>query len=151
FNTFGGGATEIMNGFVGSPSVYFAFSVPEDGIETPGDYNVTASGYIKNVWNGTAAGAGAATLTGPDPWGFYTIVLKNVVVPGNATQVTGGVGYTYSLATAFPLTQIDLPAFPYNPVNKQGGLIVPAPDVYKVATGYTARHVIIDNNNCLKC
>jgi OmcA/MtrC family decaheme c-type cytochrome len=151
FPTFGSGPTELMTGFVGSPSVYFAFSVPEDGIATPADYNVTASGYIKNIWNGSASGLGAGTLTGPDSSGFYTIVLGNVVVPDSATQVTGGVGYTYSLATSFPLTEIDLPAFPYDPVNKQGGLIVPAPDVFKVATGYTGRHIIIDNNNCLKC
>jgi len=151
FNPFGGGAKELIDGFVGSPSVYFAFSVPEDGIAAPADYNVTASGYIKNVWNGSATGAGAGTLSGPDSSGFYTIMLTNVVVPDSATQVTGGVGYTYSLASAFPLTEIDLPAFPYSAVNKQGGLIVPAPDVFKVATGFTGRHVILDNNNCLKC
>lgn len=151
FPTFGSGPTELIDGFVGSPSVYFAFSVPQDGIAAPADYNVTASAYIKNVWNGTATGGGAGTLSGPDSSGFYTIMLTNVVVPDSATQVTGGVGYTYSLASAFPLTETDLPAFPYNPVNKQGGLIVPAPDVFKVATGFTGRHVIIDNNNCLKC
>lgn len=151
FPTFGTGPTEILDGFVGSPSVYFAFSVPEDGIAKPADFNVTASGYIKNIWNGTATGNGAGTLTGPDGSGFYTIVLPNVVIPDNATQLTGGVGYTYSLSSAIPLTEIDLPAFPYTPANKQGGLIVPSPDVYRVGTGYTARHVIIDNANCLKC
>jgi OmcA/MtrC family decaheme c-type cytochrome len=151
FPTFGSGPTEILNGFVGSPSVYFAFSVPQDGIAKPAEFNVTASGYIKNIWNGTATGAGAGTLSGPDGSGYYTIVLPNVVIPDNASQLTGGVGYTYSLSSAIPLTQIDLPKFPYTPANKQGGLIVPAPDVYKVATGFTARHVIIDNANCLKC
>ncbi len=70
---------------------------------------VTASGYIKNIWNGSASGAGGGTLSGPDSSGFYTIVLTGVVVPDGATQVTGGVGYTYSLSSAFPLTEIDLP------------------------------------------
>jgi OmcA/MtrC family decaheme c-type cytochrome len=151
FPTPGPGATEIIDGFVGSPSVYFAFAVPQDGIAAPAEYNVTASGYLRTIWNGTATGAGAGKLSGPDDKGFYTVVLTNVVVPDNATMVTGGVGYTYSLASTIPLTQVNLPAYPYTPVNKQGGLIVPAADVYKVATSYTGRHVVIDNNQCLKC
>jgi OmcA/MtrC family decaheme c-type cytochrome len=65
--------------------------------------------------------------------------------------LTGGVGYTYSLTSAIPLTQIDLPAFPYTASNKQGGLIVPPPDVFKVGTGYTGRRPIVDNKNCLTC
>jgi OmcA/MtrC family decaheme c-type cytochrome len=147
FPTFGGDVKELIPGFVGSPSVYFAFAVPQDGIATPADYNVTASGYVKGIWSGAAAG----TLAGPDPGGYYTITLPSVVVPDDATMLTGGIGYTYSLASTIPLTQIDLPAYPYDAAKKQGGLIVPAPDVYKVATGYTARHTIVDNAKCLSC
>src|SRR5262249_49456584 len=91
FPTFGAGPAELMSGFVGSPSVYFGFSVPEDGIAAPADYNVSASGYIKNIWNGSATGNGAGTLAGPDASGFYAIVLSNVVIPASATQLTGGV------------------------------------------------------------
>ena len=56
FNTFGSGKTELIDNFVGSPSVYFAFSVPQDGIAAPADYNASASGYIKKIWDGSATG-----------------------------------------------------------------------------------------------
>ncbi|MCX7249868.1 MAG: hypothetical protein NTX31_19730, partial [Burkholderiales bacterium] len=53
FNTYSPtGKTELMDGFVGSPSVYFAFGVAQDGIAAPADYNASASTYIKNIWRG---------------------------------------------------------------------------------------------------
>ena len=153
FQTYAAGTTtEIMPGFVGSPSVYFAFAVPQDGIKTPTDFNASVSGYIKNIWNGTATTTGAGTLTGPDASGYYTIKLTGVQIPPTAIMLTGGVGYTYSLASAPPLTQIDLPEYPYNTDGKkQGGLSVPAPNVWKVATSYTARRPIVDNARCNNC
>jgi OmcA/MtrC family decaheme c-type cytochrome len=159
-------ATEIMDGFVGSPSVYFAFAVPQDGITAPADFNASASGYIKTIWNGTATGAGAGTMTFDATTGFYTITLTGVIVPDNATMLTGGVGYTYSLGSAPPLTQINLPAFPYGDSTvikgciagqKCGGLVLPTPDVSAVATdaasgkAYAARRVIVKNSNCNAC
>jgi OmcA/MtrC family decaheme c-type cytochrome len=163
-----GGAvsTELMDGFVNSPSVYFAYALPQDGIAAPADFNATASGYIKNIWNGTATGAGAGTMTFDATTGYYTITLTGVVIPNSATMLTGGVGYTYSLSSTPPLTQINLPAFPYgtDPVVKGciagkmcGGLIVAAPDVSMVATdattkkAYTARRPIVSNSTCIKC
>jgi OmcA/MtrC family decaheme c-type cytochrome len=153
FQTYAAGTTtELMAGFVGSPSVYFAFAVPQDGNKTPADFNASASGYIKNIWSGTATGTGAGTLTGPDASGYYTIKLTGVQVPASATLLTGGVGYSYSLSSTPPLTQIDLPAFPYNTDGKkQGGLSVPAPNVWKVATKFTGRRPIVDNKKCESC
>src|SRR5262249_57301968 len=89
--------TELMPNFVGSPSVYFAFAVPQDGNPSPTDFNASASGYIKNIWNGSATGAGAGTLTGPDSSGYYTIKLTGVQIPASARMLTGGVGCTYAL------------------------------------------------------
>jgi OmcA/MtrC family decaheme c-type cytochrome len=43
---------ELFDGFVGSPSVYFAFAVPQDGQNAPADFNATGSGYIRNIRNG---------------------------------------------------------------------------------------------------
>ena len=86
FNTFGSGTTELIDGFVGSPSVYFAYAVPQDGITAPADFNASQSGYIKSIWNGTATGSGAGTMTGPDGNGFYTITLG--MGPG-AMQTSG--------------------------------------------------------------
>jgi len=177
-------ATELIPGFVGSPSAYFVFAVPQDGKAAPADFNASASAYIRNVWNGTGTCSNAAAtttrtgggvLTGPDAAGFYTLQLTCAVVPAGATMLTGGIGYTYALGSrqsppnpdldfinnTQPFTQIDLPAYPYVPNKKAdgvtpgyggvGGLIVPAPDVSKVATGFTGRRAIVETARCGSC
>jgi len=152
FQTYQAGVTtELMPNFVGSPSVYFAFSMPQDGIAQPADFNASFGGYIKNIWNGTATGAGAGTLTGPDTNGFYTIKLTGVVVPATASHLTGGVGYTYALNGTPPLVQTNVSAYPYNSTTGQGGISVPAPNVWKVATGFTGRRTIVDTAKCNNC
>ncbi len=148
--------TELMPNFVGSPSAYFAFAVPQDGNATPSDFNAAVSGYIKKIWDGSATGTGAGTLTGPDAQGYYTLRLTGVRIPDEATLLTGGLGYTYSLASAPPLVQTNLPEYPWVPNvpadgKAQGGLSIPAPNVWKVATGYTGRRPIIDNAKCKSC
>jgi OmcA/MtrC family decaheme c-type cytochrome len=159
FNTFATGG-ELITGFVGSPSVYFVWSMPQDGIAAPADFNASASGYIKTLW-----ATGGAGFTGPDASGYYTATLTATTVPDNATMLTGGVGYTYSLSSTQPLTQRDLPDYPYDTTTKVGGLIVPAPDVWKVAGagctagipsctaagGYTARRAVVENARCKSC
>jgi OmcA/MtrC family decaheme c-type cytochrome len=141
--------TELMPHFVGSPSAYFAFAVPQDGNPTPADFNASVSGYIKKIWDGSATGAGAGTLTGPDASGYYTLTLTKVQIPPTATLLTGGLGYTYSLASAPPLVQTNVAGYPLN--GTQGGLSVPAPNVWKTAVGYTARRPIVDTAKCNKC
>ena len=151
-------ATELMANFVGSPSVYFAWAVPQDGIAKPSDFNASASAYIRSVWNGTATtGASAGVMTGPDPTtGYYTIKLTNVQVPPTAVMLTGGVGYTYSLASTPPLVQTNVPEYPWTPDmplngHAQGGLAVPSADIWKVGTGFTARRNIVDTAKCNAC
>jgi len=177
-------ASELIPGFVGSPSAYFVFAVPQDGKTAPADYNASASAYLRNIWNGTGTCSNAAStttrtgagkLTGPDANGFYTVQLTCAIVPSNATMLSGGIGYTYALGArqspanpdldfvnnTQPLTEIDLPAFPYTPNKKadgttpgyagKGGLIVPPKDVWMTATGYTARRKIVDNDRCAAC
>ena len=148
-------ATELMADFVGSPSAYFAFAVPQDGNPTPADFNATVSGYIKKIWDGSATGTGAGELTGPDTNGYYTIRLTGVQIPPAATMLTGGLGYTYSL-TSPPLVQTNVADYPWTPNNPadgkaQGGLSVPAPNVWKVANSYTGRRPIVDNAKCNNC
>ena len=160
---------ELIPGFVGSPSAYFVYAIPQDGIPAPADFNVSASGYLRSIWNGTATGAGAGTLTGPDANGFYTVTLTSVTVAANAVMLTGGIGYTYSLGSAptfstntQPFTETDVPPLPTGDKRFEyvanvgaaggvGGLIVPAPDVSKVATGFTGRRAIVDNTKCDTC
>jgi OmcA/MtrC family decaheme c-type cytochrome len=157
FQTYAAGVTtEIMPNFMGSPSVYFAWAMPQDGIDAPADFNASASGYIRKIWTDTAAGtAGNLNLiSGPDASGYYTITLGAVTIPkASATMLTGGVGYSYSLTSAPPLVQTNLSEFPITVVSGKstGGLSVPAPNVWKVATGYTARRDIVDNAKCNAC
>ena len=150
------GSKEIWDNFMGSPSAYFVFAVPQDGIATPADFNANASGYLKTIWAGTATGTGAGTLTGPDANGFYTVTLTGVQVPDNATMLTGGLGYSYSLTSTLPLTQTNLPDYPVaaSPIgqaNEIGGLIVIAPNAQKVANGYVGRRQIVEDARCNKC
>jgi hypothetical protein len=138
-------AGELIPNFVGGPSAYFVFSVAQDGIAAPADFNASASAYIKNVWNGTGTCSnaasttprtGAGTMTGPDANGFYTLTLTCAVVPTSATMLTGGIGYSYGLGarqsppnpdldfvnSTQPFTQINLPAYPYKPNLKSDGV-----------------------------
>src|SRR5262249_15650122 len=86
------GSREVWDHFWGPPSPYFVFSVPQDGIMAPADYNATVSGYLRSIWNGTSTGSGKGTLTGPDGDGYYTGTLTGVTIPTSATQLTGGMG-----------------------------------------------------------
>lgn len=145
-------SSEILTGFVGSPSAQFVFAVPQDGITVPSDFNAAASGYLRSIWNGTAAGAGAGTLSAPDAAGYYTLTLTGVVVPDNAVMLTGGIGFGYSLPALQPLTQTNLGGkYAFDAVKKTGGLIVVSPTVQKVATGYTGRRAIVDDRRCNSC
>ena len=142
-------ASELMANFAGSPSAYFVWAEPQDGITKPADFNKSANAYIRNVWNGIVSGA-TATITGPDGSGFYTFTLIGTTIPAGAVMLTGGIGYSYGSGTP-PLVQTDLAAFTYIPATGVGGLAVPAPNVWKVATGYTGRRVVVDNNKCNAC
>ena len=147
-------ASELMAGFAGSPSAYFVWAVPQDGITKPADFNKSASSYIKNVWNllvsTNTSTADDATMTGPDASGFYTLTKTSTTIPANAVMVTGGIGYSYGSGTP-PLVQTGLAAYPYTVATGVGGLAVPAPNVYKVATGYFGRRIIVDTNKCNTC
>ena len=113
-------ATELIPNFVGSPSAYFSYAVPQDTAArhgaagtpqervAPADFNASGSAYIRNVWNGTGrcsgitattTSTGAGILTGPDASGYYTMKLTCVVIPANAAMLTGGIGYTYNLGS----------------------------------------------------
>jgi OmcA/MtrC family decaheme c-type cytochrome len=145
----------LWSNFVGAPNLYWVWAVPQDGIAKPADFNASASTWLKALWNGTATGSKAGTLTGPDASGYYTATLTGVVVTDDAVMLTGGVGYVYGSGSP-PLTQTNLPDYPVTastavPGTFTGGLAVPAPNVYKVATGYTGRRAIVDNAKCKNC
>lgn len=152
FGTASSSNTELIPGFVGGPSAYFAWSVPQDGIAAPADFNASASCYIRNAWNGTAtSGTGACTLSAKDGTGHYTVEMTNVNMPTEAKMLTGGMGYTYNISSARPLTQINLGNYPFTASTGIGGLIVAAANVSKVATNFTARRVIVETARCNNC
>lgn len=146
FNTYAAGA-EMMTGFTGSPSAYFAWAVPQDNILMPADFNKTASAYIKKTWSGADANS---NLSVADSNGYYTLTITGTVVPANASMFTGGIGYTYGSATT-PLTQTNLAAYPYNAATNVGGLMTVAQNVWKVGTNFTARRNIVSNDKCNAC
>jgi OmcA/MtrC family decaheme c-type cytochrome len=166
FPAFEAGVTkEIIDGFTGSPSVYFAFGVPQDNAKAPVDFNATSGKWLKNILNQTT-GINATLEASAD--GYYVVTFTDVIVPDNATILTGGLGYTYNLSSTQPLTQVNLPAFPWTDDlagpdkdsagvlttatgKKVGGLIVPVPNAWKTADGYTARRTIVSNDKCNAC
>ena len=152
FNTFPA-KSEFWDNFVGGPSFYVAFTVPQDGITYPADWNATFSTYFKNIWrgdgkdmSGNALAANAkATLTagtGADA-GYYVLTFTDALIPTNAAMIAGGIGYTYGLTNTQPLTQTTgmqgppwaLTMYDYVPATKQGGMSVPAPNVIKYVSG----------------
>lgn len=154
-------ATEVWDGFMGSPSVYFVFSVPQDGIAEPADFNASVSSYLRSLWNGKATGTSAGTLAGPDADGYYTATLTGVTIPATAKMLTGGLGYSYNARSTLPLTQTSLADYPVTAStagnltagmpNMTGGLIVIAPNAQKVATGFTGRRPIVEDARCNAC
>jgi len=150
FNSPEAGSTvELLPSFVGSPNVYWFWSVPQDGV-TPTDFNASTSVWVRSALNGVAK---TGTMSGPDANGFYTIKAINAVVPASAAMLTGGVGFQYgtSPTSNLPLTETDLAMYPYNPANGTGGLVMTTTDVVQVAAGATARRTIVDNTKCQGC
>ena len=142
--------TELWDGYVGSPSLYMYFAVPQDGNPTTADKNATDSAYLKKIWSHTATGGGAGTLSGPDGSGYYTATLTGVTIPASATMVTCVLGYTYN-KNSQPLTQTSLAGYPYNTTTMLAVLNVTAPTVWKVFPGQTARRTIVSRQKCNDC
>ncbi len=166
----------MISGFIGSPSIVVAYTLPQDGVNSPADFTNTNTYYLQNIWLGTQG-----TLVSGGS-GSYTAVLtktsagKNGYIPANATMVTAYMTPAYSLgkttASSYstnatytwgtpPLTQVNVPPityfgitvadFSWSPTTGLGGLIVPAPVASKTAKNYTGRRKIVDNTKCNVC
>jgi len=157
-------------GFNGGPSLYVVYSVPQDGITAPADFNARSNVSLASLLV-TAGSPKAGTLTGPDANGFWTATLTGdtlgqptpilgaapkavpaspIFVPASAKMLTG--------ALIGNFTQTNLAAFPYTPksfgnpnVNASGGLVRDTLAQQKVATGFTGRRAIVDTAKCTKC
>ena len=138
---------QMLPNFWGGPTAYFAFSIEQDGITTPADFNAYLSGSVVNIWNKSAPG----TLSGPDANGFYTLTLTSVI-PTNASLLTGALGYA-------AMYQIDVPGYlrtcgvtpPIANTNCVNGLNVTAEDVKLAANANDARRITTDTAACNNC
>ena len=165
-----------MDDFVGTVGVYVVFSLPQDGIATPADFNVSVNSNVKLAWmNVGGTGADVTTLSGPGLDGFYSITFPNLVIPADAVNLTAGIGYAYNLPGTQPLTQVSVDGSawsrftPYEtfpatvttgtmfgqdcsitpcPVT-YGGAVAPIQNVWKAAG--TPRRSIVDNAKCNGC
>ena len=133
---------EIWTNFIGAPNVYFAFSVAQDGVTTPADFNTYYSAGLKNIWNGSATGTSAGTLSAPDADGYYTLTLTGRTIPAGAGILTGAMGYSAMLQTNVT---------GYAKSATVAGLNVTAQDVSKTATGFTARRITAEADKCNNC
>ena len=160
---------EPIAGFANGPSIYVAYSIPQDGIAAPADFNVTSSVSLSSLLapaTGTTVVKGTnintGTLAYDSTTGFWTATLTNtapsatatalpITVPANASMLTGAMIGTF--------TQKNVAGYPYTPAvvattptsSASGGLIIKSMLKQKVATGFTARRVIVDTAKCNSC
>jgi OmcA/MtrC family decaheme c-type cytochrome len=162
---------EPIPGFTAGPSFYVVYSVPQDGITAPADFNARSNVALANLL--IASGSPKqGTVTGPDAAGYFeatltgdtigqakpaapftgnAIAVSPIVVPASAKLLTGAIIGTF--------TQKNAPGYPYTAANvlvspntsASGGLVRRSLAVQKVATGFTGRRAIVDNAKCNKC
>ncbi len=173
-------AYEPIAGFAGGPSLYVAYAVPQDGIAAPADFNAYQSVSLTNLLVAagspkagtlTADGAGnfTATLTGDlvgqavgigctKPVAPATAACVNtavlaspIVIPTTAKMVTGAIigSFTQKGLAAYPYVAANVSVNPNT--SASGGLATPGVLKKLVATGYTARRVIVDTAKCNSC
>lgn len=170
-----GGATVLdpafqpIPGYVGGPSLYVAYAMPQDGITGPADFNVTSSVSLANLLVPSGSPK-AGTLTGPDGQGYFTATLTGdligqpdpvnpvisaspITVSASAKMVTGAIIGSF--------TQINLANYPYTPgnvlvnpnVSASGGLVRPTllKQVLATISGNTARRTVVGSAKCDSC
>ena len=130
--------TAPLSGFTGGPSFLLAYSMSQDGVATPVDYNnlgrtnaQPASVSIANLLS-TSRAATVGTLSGPDASGYYTanIVAASGFPAGAKMRAVALQGY---------FTQIS-PAAARHTVS-----------VVKAVTGDAVRRTVVDKEKCANC
>jgi len=125
----------LIDNVDGSPSIYVAYGVPQDGITTPVDWNASINATVKDIRDAKNGNS----QTGPDASGWYTAKL-GATVPDAATMVTGAIGINYQ-----GFVQLGHAAYP-------NGIRLREPAfVMKTADGNTARRSIVTAAKCNSC
>ena len=109
------------------PTFYVAYSVAQDGITNPADFNGRVGASLDSLLTGTTG-----TITGPDGTGYYTATL-NATIPTTAKMVTGLMVGRFEQVVGSVTVKI-------KPVLKT-----------VVATNYTGRRVIVAAAKCNSC
>lgn len=125
----------LINSVDGSPDIYVAYALPQDGLAAPADWNATVSAHIIDIRDRKSGNS----QTGPDANGFYTATL-GAIIPDAAKMVTAAIGINYN-----GFVQLNLPAYPK-------GIRLREPQfVTKVADGFSPRRSIVANAKCNSC
>jgi OmcA/MtrC family decaheme c-type cytochrome len=164
---------QLIPGFNSGPSFYVSYAVPQDGIATPADFNTYSSVSLAALVAGTSPTTTGGTLTGPDASGYWIATLSGSSIKIPTTGVNKASMVTGSMIGNF--TQVD-----FNAVKTVGlidmttdlgkkwnsepwlngstggrspgpGLYIKTPLKMRVATGFTPRRVVVDNNKCESC
>lgn len=139
----------IWANFDNAPSIYFAYSIPQDGVATPADFNAYVNTSLLGIWNGSGTGTNAGTLTGPDSSGYYTVTMTGRTIPADASILTGAMGYAAMLQTN--VAGYERTCATTSSTNCVAGLNVTAEDKSRTATGFTARRITAEADRCNNC
>lgn len=125
----------LMTNVDGTPSIYVAYAVPQDGIAAPADWNASINATVLQLRDKLSGN----TQAGPDASGYYTATLA-ATIPDAAKMVTAAIGINYQ-----GFVQLGHAAFPK-------GIRLREPQfVTKLADGFTARRSIVANAKCNSC
>ena len=125
----------LMDNVDGSPSIYVAYALPQDGGTAAVDWNNSPNATVKALRDGTSGNS----QTGPDASGYYTATL-GAIIPDAAKMVTAAIGLNYQ-----GFVQLGLPAYPK-------GIRLREPTfVMKTADTYTARRPVVSAAKCNSC
>lgn len=151
---------ELIDGYARGPSIYVAFSVPQDGIPAPADFNGRVGGNLRDL-----------LTSGTNNWGTFTDANGNPTITGTVgsgdittTVANGYFTFTMTGKSGAPITIPTAVTTPATAASMVTGMIVgrfvtfPAGGTdllavlkTKVATGYTGRRAIVDKTKCESC
>ena len=125
----------LMPNVDGTPSIYVAYAIPQDGIAAPADWNASINTTVLALRDGKLQ-------TGPDASGYYTATLATVI-PDAAKMVTAAIGINYN-----GFVQLGLAAYPKGIRLREPAFVMKQADGF---TGTAARRTIVSNAKCNNC